>query len=86
MNAIHRCILRLSGGRLGWEAVGMPMLELATVGRKSGEARATMPFGRRRYMGGLITARFDIPAMGGFGPILDALGTMARKVRTTGNG
>jgi len=42
MNAIHRGILRISGGRLGWEAVGMPMLELRTVGRKSGEARATM--------------------------------------------
>jgi len=42
MNVIHRDILRISGGRLGWEAMGMPMLELTTVGRKSGEARATM--------------------------------------------
>ena len=42
MNVIHRGILRISGGRLGWEAMGMPMLELRTVGRKSGEARATM--------------------------------------------
>ena len=42
MNAIHRDILRISGGRLGWEAMGMPMLELRTVGRKSGQARATM--------------------------------------------
>jgi deazaflavin-dependent oxidoreductase (nitroreductase family) len=42
MNAIHRALLRVSGGRLGWEAMGMPMLELTTVGRKSGEARPTM--------------------------------------------
>jgi len=42
MNAIHRGTLGISGGRLGWKAVGMPMLELRTVGRKSGEARATM--------------------------------------------
>ena len=43
MNLIHRGTLGISGGRLGWEAMGMPMLELTTVGRKSGEARATMP-------------------------------------------
>lgn len=42
MNAIHRGLLRISGGRLGWEAMGMPMLELTTIGRKSGEARPTM--------------------------------------------
>ena len=42
MRTIHSGILRISEGRLGWEAVGMPMLELRTVGRKSGEARATM--------------------------------------------
>ena len=42
MNAIHRGILGISGGRLGWEAMDMPMLELTTVWRKSGEARATM--------------------------------------------
>jgi len=41
-NAIHRGILRISGGRFGWEAMGMPMLELTTVGRMNGEARATM--------------------------------------------
>jgi len=37
---IHSGILGISGRRLGWEAMGMPMLELTTVGRKSGEARA----------------------------------------------
>jgi len=33
MNAIHRGILRISGGRLGREAMGMPMLVPTTVGR-----------------------------------------------------
>jgi deazaflavin-dependent oxidoreductase (nitroreductase family) len=42
MNAVHRGILTLSGGRLGWRAMGMPMLELTTTGRKSGQQRSTM--------------------------------------------
>ena len=42
MNTIHRAILGLSGGRLGWKAGGMPVLELVTVGRKSGAERAVM--------------------------------------------
>lgn len=42
MNAIHRGVLALSGGRLGWEAGKMPVLELTTIGRKSGEPRSVM--------------------------------------------
>lgn len=42
MNGVHRALLRLSGGRVGWQAAGMPMLELTTIGRKSGERRSTM--------------------------------------------
>ena len=42
MNAIHRSVLALSGGRLGWEAADMPVLELTTTGRKSGKARSVM--------------------------------------------
>jgi deazaflavin-dependent oxidoreductase (nitroreductase family) len=42
MNAVHRGILTLSGGRLGWEAADMPVLELTTTGRKSGQPRSTM--------------------------------------------
>ena len=42
MNAAHRGILRLTGGRLGWRFSGMPMLELTTTGRKSGQKRTTM--------------------------------------------
>ena len=42
MNTLHRGILKLSGGRLGWEAAKMPVLELTTTGRKSGEPRSVM--------------------------------------------
>lgn len=42
MNAVHRLILKVSGGRLGWNAGGMPVLELTTVGRRSGEKRSVM--------------------------------------------
>lgn len=42
LNRWHRRILRLTRGRVGWHAYGMSMLELTTVGRKSGEKRTTM--------------------------------------------
>lgn len=42
MNTIHRAVLKLSGGRLGWEAAKMPVLELTTTGRKSGQPRSVM--------------------------------------------
>ncbi len=42
MNAIHKGVLLVSGGRLGWKAANMPVLELTTTGRKSGEARSVM--------------------------------------------
>jgi deazaflavin-dependent oxidoreductase (nitroreductase family) len=42
MNRVHRAIIWLSRGRLGWHASGMPMLELTTIGRTSGEPRSTM--------------------------------------------
>ena len=42
MNRIHRTLLKLSGGRLGWTAGKMPVLELTTTGRKSGQPRSTM--------------------------------------------
>lgn len=42
LNDVHRRILKLTRGRVGWRAYGMPMLELTTVGRKSGEKRTTM--------------------------------------------
>jgi deazaflavin-dependent oxidoreductase (nitroreductase family) len=42
MNAVHRTLLTVSGGRIGRSVSGMPVLELTTTGRKSGEPRAVM--------------------------------------------
>ena len=42
MNGVHKGLLRLSGGRLGWTAADMPVLELTTIGRKSGQPRSVM--------------------------------------------
>lgn len=42
LNDVHRRILKLTRGRVGWHAYGMPMLALTTIGRKSGEKRTTM--------------------------------------------
>jgi deazaflavin-dependent oxidoreductase (nitroreductase family) len=42
MNAVHKGLLKVSFGKLGWRAGGMPALELTTKGRKSGEARTVM--------------------------------------------
>jgi deazaflavin-dependent oxidoreductase (nitroreductase family) len=42
MNAVHRCLLKISGGRVGWRASNMPVLELTTTGRKSGKRRSVM--------------------------------------------
>lgn len=42
MNRVHRALIWLTRGRVGWHLVGMPMLELTTIGRKTGEPRSTM--------------------------------------------
>lgn len=42
MNQLHKTMLSLSGGKLGWEVANMPVLELTTTGRKSGKQRATL--------------------------------------------
>jgi len=42
MNTLHRAVLKVSGGRLGWRAGSMPVLELTTIGRKSGQSRSVM--------------------------------------------
>jgi deazaflavin-dependent oxidoreductase (nitroreductase family) len=36
LNTIHRTVMKLSGGRLGWDVANMPVLELTTTGRKTG--------------------------------------------------
>ena len=42
MNGLHRGLLKVSGGRIGWKAAGMPVVELTTIGRKSGQPRSVM--------------------------------------------
>jgi deazaflavin-dependent oxidoreductase (nitroreductase family) len=42
MNLAHRTILSATGGRVLGSAFGMPVVELRTVGRKSGAPRTTM--------------------------------------------
>lgn len=46
LNAVHRGFLRASGGRVGGRAFGMPVVELETVGRRTGRphvATLTVP-------------------------------------------
>jgi deazaflavin-dependent oxidoreductase (nitroreductase family) len=42
MNTLHRGVLKISGGRLGWSASNMPVVELTTTGRKTGQPRTVM--------------------------------------------
>jgi deazaflavin-dependent oxidoreductase (nitroreductase family) len=42
MNAVHRGLVKLSGGRLGWQASNMPVVRLTTIGRKTGLPRSVM--------------------------------------------
>ena len=42
MNAVHRVIMAVTGGRAGWQVGVMPVVELTTVGRKSGEKRTVL--------------------------------------------
>lgn len=39
---IHRAVFRATGGRVAGTGFGMPVLELKTIGRKSGKLRTTM--------------------------------------------
>lgn len=42
MNAAHRVLITVTGGRVGRDAFGMPVLELTTTGRRSGEPRSVL--------------------------------------------
>ena len=42
MNTFHRTVLKCTGGRLGWLVGSMPVLELTTIGRTSGNKRSVM--------------------------------------------
>jgi deazaflavin-dependent oxidoreductase (nitroreductase family) len=41
-NVAHKTLLKVSGGKLGWKMGKMPVVELTTIGRKSGEKRTIM--------------------------------------------
>ena len=42
LNLTHKAVLRLTGGRWPRDLLGMPGVELTTIGRKSGSPRTTM--------------------------------------------
>lgn len=42
MNTLHRGLLKITGGRVGWSIAKMPVVELTTTGRKSGQSRSVM--------------------------------------------
>lgn len=42
LNLMHRTVRAVSFGKLGWSAGGMPVVELTTTGRKSGQPRSVM--------------------------------------------
>ncbi len=42
MNAIHRIVQTVTFGKLGWQAGSMPVVELTTTGRKSGQPRTVL--------------------------------------------
>ncbi len=42
LNVLHKGLVTVSFGRLGWTAAKMPVVELTTIGRKSGEKRTVM--------------------------------------------
>lgn len=42
MNGVHRAVMTVTGGRVGWTGFGMPVVELTTIGRKSGQPRTVL--------------------------------------------
>jgi deazaflavin-dependent oxidoreductase (nitroreductase family) len=54
MNSIHRAVLKISGGRFGWRVAGMPVLELTTTGRKTGQPHTVMLTAPVRLGGALV--------------------------------
>jgi deazaflavin-dependent oxidoreductase (nitroreductase family) len=42
LSQVHRALVRATGGRVGSSVMGMPVVELHTVGRRSGRPRSTM--------------------------------------------
>ena len=41
-NFVHQTLLKLTGGRIGWDVAKMPAVQLTTIGRKSGQPHTVM--------------------------------------------
>lgn len=54
MNAVHRALIALTRGRAGWTYAGMPVVELTTTGRRTGEPRRSMLTAPMTLDGGLV--------------------------------
>ncbi|HMO10347.1 MAG TPA: nitroreductase/quinone reductase family protein [Actinotalea sp.] len=54
MNAVHRALIVVTRGRVGWSVAGMPALELTTTGRRSGRPRTAMLTAPARLDGNLV--------------------------------
>jgi deazaflavin-dependent oxidoreductase (nitroreductase family) len=53
---VHRLAYRLTGGRLGSRAAGLPVLELTTTGRTSGQPRSVLLNFRPHEHGWVVVA------------------------------
>ena len=42
MNKVHRAAMAATRGRIGWSVLGMPVVELTTTGRRSGQPRTSL--------------------------------------------
>jgi len=42
LNAVHHGLLKVSGGRIGWKASGMLVVDLTTTGRKTGDRHTVL--------------------------------------------
>ena len=42
LNTVHKGVLKITGGKLGGNLLNMPVVELTTTGRKSGQPRTVM--------------------------------------------
>lgn len=54
LNTVHRAVLKLSGGRLGWRVAGMQVLELTTTGVRTGLPRTVILTSPIRVDGALV--------------------------------
>jgi deazaflavin-dependent oxidoreductase (nitroreductase family) len=42
LNRFHSGVIRLTRGRIGWQAGRMPVLEITTIGRRTGQPRSLL--------------------------------------------